>query len=308
MPVSVFYLSDLKRNHELAINGGVVVRTTDVAQDGRMLSPSLAGETARSVDMAGIELRDVVKTYDVGGSGVNVLDHIDLVVPRGAFVALVGPSGCGKSTVLRILASLAEADSGVVRVDGRPPEALRRARKLGIAFQDPALLPWRSVTANIRLPLEVTGAQIPEGAIERLIELVGLKGFEDARPGQLSGGMRQRVAIARALLLEPSLLLLDEPFAAVDEIMRERLNLELRRIWTERATTTLLVTHSVQEAVLLADTVAVMSSRPGRIRTLIDIDLPRDRNAAMTRGRQFHDLCDQVSRSLASAFEAAPTA
>jgi NitT/TauT family transport system ATP-binding protein len=268
-----------------------------------MISESIIDASARTGEPAGIELRDVVKAYDVGGSGVTVLDHVDLAVPRGAFVALVGPSGCGKSTVLRILAGLTEADSGTILVDGRPPDAIRRARKLGIAFQDPALLPWRSVTDNIRLPLEVTGAKIAADAVTRLIELVGLKGFEDARPAQLSGGMRQRVAIARALLLEPSLLLLDEPFAAVDEIMRERLNLELRRIWTERATTTLLVTHSVQEAVLLADTVAVMSSRPGRIRAQLDIDLPRERNATMTRGRHFHDLCDQVSRLLASAFD-----
>lgn len=237
------------------------------------------------------------KRFSVAGRQIAALQDVSLDCRGGSFTALIGPSGCGKSTLLRIIAGLETPNGGTVLVGGSTPDALRRAGALGIAFQDAALLPWRNVWRNIALPFDVLGRRPADwrARVDALIQLVGLSGFARALPAQLSGGMRQRASIARALVTGPSLLLLDEPFGALDEILRRSMNLELQRIWMERPATTVLVTHDIEEAVFLADRVVVMQASPGRIAETLDIPFARPRERALTRSPEFHKLVDKLS-------------
>ena len=221
---------------------------------------------------------------------VTALHNLSIRVATGSLLTVLGPSGCGKSTLLRVIADIVRPQTGEVRVHGGTPAAARRGRQIGFVFQDATLLPWRNVIDNIRLPLEVGGGRSAAAAgmtSEELLRLVGLSGWEDALPHELSGGMRQRVAIARALLGGPRILLMDEPFGAVDEITRDRLNEELLRIWRETGTTILFVTHSIYEAAFLGSEVLVLAANPGRVREVVPIRLAEPRHLTMRETPEF---------------------
>jgi len=249
---------------------------------------------------AAIAIERVTKRFPLAGDkeGVLALSELSLSIAPGEFVAILGPSGCGKSTLLRLVASLEQPTGGTVTVNGEAPGLVSAQHALGVAFQDHALLPWLSIHDNIALPFRLAGRRVDEAAIARLLELVGLGSFGNARPKQLSGGMRQRASIARALVLEPEVLLLDEPFGALDAVTRRQMNVELQRIWSARQITTMLITHSVDEALFLADRVVVMSGRPGRILREVQVPFARPRDPAVMRSEEFHRLVDDLTAAL----------
>jgi NitT/TauT family transport system ATP-binding protein len=247
-----------------------------------------------------IEAQNLSLTFTTADGPVFALSNVSLSVDEGEFVSFIGPSGCGKTTLLRIIADLEKPSSGRLAVNGLSPEQARLNRQYGYIFQAPALYPWRTVERNIRLPLEIMGFSREEQKerIARNIALVNLKGFEKKFPWQLSGGMQQRASIARALSFDPKLLLMDEPFGALDEIVRDSLNLQLLKLWHETKKTVLFVTHSILEAVFLSTRIIVMSPRPGRIIDVIDCGFPRNRSLDIRETKEFLSIAHRVREGL----------
>jgi len=248
-----------------------------------------------------VEVRRASVVYPAADAPVHALSEVDLTIAQGEFVSLIGPSGCGKTTLLRVIADLEPITAGEVRVNGMTPHEARLARAYGYVFQSPALFPWRTVLANVMLPLQIQGrpkAEAESVAREHLAR-VGLTGFERKYPWQLSGGMQQRVSIARALGFEPKILMMDEPFGALDEITRDRLNEQLQQLWQRERRTVVFVTHSIAEAVYLSTRIVVMSPRPGRILKVIDSPLPAERTLDMRDTPEFMALAHEVREGLA---------
>lgn len=273
-------------------------------------SPSIApiaqGLSAAGTSAAGaiaVRCRDVSVRFFTERRSVTALKNLSLDVAEGEFLSLLGPSGCGKSTFLRVVADLIPPTAGNVQVLGATPEVARLRRDIGFVFQDAALLPWRTALQNVELPMEVARGRTqadkaPRATPRELLELVGLKGSENAYPHELSGGMRQRVSIARALVTDPRILLMDEPFGALDEITRDRLNEELLRVWRELGMTVLFVTHSIYEAAFLAQRVLMLAANPGRVQEIIPVNLPAARSLAIRETPEFVQLTARLRRVL----------
>lgn len=256
-----------------------------------------------------VEVEHVNKLFGEGKNATLALQEISLSISQGEFVSIVGPSGCGKSTLLRIVADLVMPSSGEVRVMGKTAHQARTDRDYGFVFQAPTLLEWRTVLKNVELPLEIMHGAKQEWKSRALqmLELVGLRDFHNHYPWQLSGGMQQRASIARALAFDPSLLLMDEPFGALDEFTRERMNLELLRIWEQTHKTLVFVTHSIPEAVFLSSRIVVMTPRPGKIAAVIPIDLPYPRTFETRESQRFFELVTLVRETLKEEFVGQPS-
>ncbi|MXV79325.1 MAG: ABC transporter ATP-binding protein [Chloroflexi bacterium] len=271
-----------------------------------MTTPDTSREAAAIGAQTAIAFQGVRKEFGNGANATLAIESVDLDIAEREFVSLIGPSGCGKSTLLRLAADLIEPSGGSVLVNSKTPRQARLDRDYGFIFQAPTLFDWRTVWKNVALPLEIMkisgmSREKKDEEIERLLSMVGLDGFESHHPYQLSGGMQQRVSLARALVFRPSILLMDEPFGALDEITRDRMNLELHRIWEETNTTILFVTHSIPEAVLLSGRVVVMTARPGRVQEIIPIDLPYPRTTEVEESTRYYELVTEVRESLGRA-------
>ncbi len=249
-----------------------------------------------------IRCRDIGVRFFTERRSVTAIQSLDLDVAEGEFLTLLGPSGCGKSTFLRVVADLLPAGKGQISVLSKAPQAARANRDIGFVFQDAALLPWRTALQNVELPLQVGGGAKRRGrrSPEELLDLVGLKDRAHAYPHELSGGQRQRVSIARALVSDPKVLLMDEPFGALDEITRDRLNEEIRRVWKETGVTILFVTHSIHEAAYLGQRVLMLAANPGRVREIVPVNLPDDRGLAIRETPEFVQLTAHLRRVLES--------
>lgn len=267
---------------------------------GAALAKAPVSRSANETEAASnaVSVRNIDVVFGQGPHAVTALSNVSVEIPQGSLVTMIGPSGCGKSTLLRAVADLVPVSAGEISVLGRTPETARRERNFSFVFQDATLLPWRSAIDNVRLPLEVGGGGTAHAEPAELLALVGLKGRENALPGELSGGMRQRVAIARALVTRPKILLMDEPFGALDEITRDKLNEELLRIWQETGTTIMFVTHSIPEAAFLGQHVLVLASHPGRVKEFMHVDLPYPRRLAVRDTLEFVQITAKLRQLL----------